>query len=114
MAATGAVTARITPSPGSSTVGSSSAKSRAATRVPSMVEAAQAVVEADLDAAVLEGRQRRIDEGFGESLGGDQRPAGVSALGQRLANHRSRQGGGGGLRVGVERRHQKRMPQPVP
>ena len=56
----------------------------------------------------VEKAQRRLDEGGAQAVAGDQRPAGLAARGQRLADDGAGERGARLLRLGVERREPER------
>ena len=65
---------------------------RPPTRPSAEVEAAQAPSEADLAPRARQIAQRRIDEGGGQAARRDERPAGLAAGAERLAQDRARRG----------------------
>ena len=77
------------------------------------LEAADLGAEADIDAALIEHRERRRDEGVGKAAPGDQRRRFAGALGQRLADHRQQQPRRRLVRRRVEDGDGERLPETV-
>ena len=69
--------------------------------------------EPDRALALAQERERRLDQRTAQSVARDQRPAGASAGGKRLAHHRARKPGRARRRLDVERSEQKRPHQPL-
>ena len=99
------------PSSGPS-VSAPSENSRLADAALGQVEPAQATPEPDLAAAGREVAQGRVDEGVGQTLHRHQRPAGLSAGSQGLAQDPRGEPDIAVPRFGVEGGEQHRMPEP--
>ena len=74
---------------------------------------AQLMLHAHVGAALLQKRERRLDQGRAQAFARDQRPAGAAADRKRLADDRAGKPRRAVRRIDIERREQQRLDQPL-